>query len=390
MRKEMKKVCVTAEAFGYGPIITCVNIIKKLRKKTNISFVFLGSGVALEQAKMSGLFADYVECETYLEKELKKQEIFRNAEWIISFENLMGAVLGVRENKHVLYVDNLFWMWDSLPEELNEVDAYFAAETTNLDKNIERVGRQIKRLFRVGPLREFCPVETQKLENRILINLGGAESFLEDYDIILSMYSVILKNFINALQNLFDGEIVVCGGNRIITELQKIPLDRTVIFKSLVNNEYLKMLKASKYLIMSPGMGNFYELMNADQKAYMLPPINYSQFLQLRAYLKEDVGISALNWDSFDWYIEVEDYLEEKEGVELVQRNSEQFLQDEESQKIICDKMVAYVSEDSAGSYQKREAFIKKCNRNGIQEVSDIIVNKLVKCQEKKDFEKKG
>ena len=298
--------------------------------------------------------------------------------------------MGVRENKHVLYVDNLFWMWDSLPEELNEVDAYFAAETMNLDKNIERVGRQIKRLFRVGPLREFCPVETQKLENRILINLGGAESFLEDYDIILSMYSVILKNFINALQNLFDGEIVVCGGNRIITELQKIPLDRTVIFKSLVNNEYLKMLKASKYLIMSPGMGNFYELMNADQKAYMLPPINYSQFLQLRAYLKEDVGISALNWDSFDWYIEVEDYLEEKEGVELVQRNSEQFLQDEESQKIICDKMVAYVSEDSAGSYQKREAFIKKCNRNGIQEVSDIIVNKLVKCQEKKDFEKKG
>lgn len=377
MGEEMKTVCVTAEAFGYGPIITCVNVIKKVSEKTNISFVFLGSGVALEQAEMSGLFIDYVECETYLEEELKKQEVFRNAEWIISFENIVGAVLGVRENKHVLYVDNLFWMWDSIPKELNEVDAYFATETMNLDKNIKRIGAQIKRLFRVGPLRQFYQAEVQKVDNRILINLGGAESFLEDYDTIQSVYSVILKNFINALKYSFAGEIVVCGGNRIITELRKMSLDRTVIFKSLANNEYLKILMTSKYLIMSPGVGNFYELMNTDQKAYMLPPINYSQFLQLRAYLKDDVGISALNWDSFDWYIEVADYLEEKEGVELVQRNSEQFLQDEEAQKIICYKMVDYINEDGAGNYSKRRAFIEKCNRNGIQEVSNIIERRI-------------
>lgn len=378
MSDGMKTVCVTAEAFGYGPIITCVNIMKNLRKKMDISFVFLGSGVALEQARMSGLFADYVECETYSAEALKNQEIFQNVEWIVSFENLMGAVLGVREHKHVLYVDNLFWMWDSLPKELYEVDAYFAVETINLDKNFERLGSQIKRLYKVGPLRDFQRKGTQILEKRLLINLGGAESFLENSNTIRSMYSVILRNFINSLDNMFDGEIIICGGNWIITELQEMLLDRTVVFKSFANYEYLEMLETSKYLIMSPGLGNFYELMNVNQKVYMLPPINYSQFLQLRAYLKEDVGISALNWDSFDWYIKVEDYLEEKKGVELVQRNIERFLLDEKAQKKICDKMMSYIYEESLGCHQRRQAFLDRCNRNGIEDVINIIVRSII------------
>ena len=247
----MEMVCVTAEAFGYGPIITCVNVIKALAKKINVPFAFLGSGVALEQAKMSGLFSDYIECETHLEDEVRKQPIFQKAKWIISFENPCGAICGVQENKHVFYVDNLFWMWDRIPRELHDVDVYFASETMELDKNIERIGRPIKNFQKVGPLRKFKQVTSLEMNNRILINLGGAESFLEDYSTILRMYVVILRNFFASLNGVFDGEIVVCGGNRITSALGEVFREREVQFRSFGNAEYLEMMKKSKYLVMS-------------------------------------------------------------------------------------------------------------------------------------------
>lgn len=50
------RVLVTAEAFGYGPIITGINIIKNLKMKCSVELIFMGSGVALEQAKKSDFF----------------------------------------------------------------------------------------------------------------------------------------------------------------------------------------------------------------------------------------------------------------------------------------------------------------------------------------------
>lgn len=373
----MDTICVTAESFGYGPIITCVNVIKALANKINVPFTFLGSGVALEQAKMSGLFADYIECETYLEDEVRKQAIFQKAKWIISFENPSGAICGIQENKHVFYVDNLFWMWDRVPKELHDVDVYFASETMDLDKNVERIGKPIKNFQKVGPLREFKKATSQEMDNRILINLGGAESFLEDHSTILNMYEVILRNFFGSLNGVFDGEIVVCGGNRVISALKERHWEKKVHFRSFSNAEYLEIMKKSKYLIMSPGLGNFYEVMSTSPEVFMLPPINYSQFLQLKNYIQYDVGITTLNWDAFDWYVRVPDYISEDEGVSLVKENCDLFICETESQKVLCRKMLEYISDGSSNCITKRKAFIEKCNRNGIDEVSEAMARRL-------------
>ena len=313
----MEMVCVTAEAFGYGPIITCVNVIKALAKKINVPFAFLGSGVALEQAKMSGLFSDYIECETHLEDEVRKQPL---------------------------------------------------SETMELDKNIERIGRPIKNFQKVGPLRKFKQVTSLEMNNRILINLGGAESFLEDYSTILRMYIVILRNFFASLNGVFDGEIVVCGGNRITSALGEMFREREVQFRSFGN---------AKYLVMSPGLGNFYEAMSTGQKVFMLPPINYSQFLQLKKFIRDDIGIMSLNWDEFDWYVRVPDNISEDEGVSLVKKNCDLFIKNPESQKLLCEKMLEYISEDGSDCIAKRKAFIEKCNRNGIDEVSETMARRL-------------
>ena len=69
------KILVSAESFGYGPITTGLNVVKELKKFSNISLDFIGSGIALEQAKLSNCFENYYLCDTNDFKDLKKYDL---------------------------------------------------------------------------------------------------------------------------------------------------------------------------------------------------------------------------------------------------------------------------------------------------------------------------
>ena len=45
------QILVTAEMFGYGPIITCNYLVESLKNKVCAKWIFMGSGIAMEQAK---------------------------------------------------------------------------------------------------------------------------------------------------------------------------------------------------------------------------------------------------------------------------------------------------------------------------------------------------
>ena len=89
-------VLVTAEHFGYGPIATALNVVKELKKYDDITLSFMGTGIALEQAKMSNYFDKIIECKTYDINELKKVKmILLNFDVILSSENQPGAKYAV-------------------------------------------------------------------------------------------------------------------------------------------------------------------------------------------------------------------------------------------------------------------------------------------------------
>ena len=100
--KEMGKyILVTAEKFGYGPIITCLNVVKvlkqKLDKKTKL--IFLGTSIAKEQAISSKLFDEVIECKTYNYHDLSNfKELFIHACAIVSSENQFGAIYAKQLN----------------------------------------------------------------------------------------------------------------------------------------------------------------------------------------------------------------------------------------------------------------------------------------------------
>ena len=68
------KILVSAESFGYGPITTGLNIVKELKRYNDIKLDFIGSGIAMEQAKMSGYFENYYLCDTYDFMSLEKSK----------------------------------------------------------------------------------------------------------------------------------------------------------------------------------------------------------------------------------------------------------------------------------------------------------------------------
>lgn len=118
--KYVKMILVTAEEFGYGPIITAIYFLEQVNNYKHIECVFAGKGLSLVQAKKSDLFVECAECD------LKDNDQIINflnnrsdINTIISFENLESIIVGVHKHLKTIYIDNLFWMWKSIPEELN-------------------------------------------------------------------------------------------------------------------------------------------------------------------------------------------------------------------------------------------------------------------------------
>ena len=173
------KILVSAESFGYGPITTGLNIVKELKKYNDVKLDFIGSGIAMEQAKMSGYFENYYLCDTYDFMSLKKSKsIFEKYHIFLSSENVNGAIFALKNGiKNTYYVDNLMWMWDKIPDGLLTVKKYFISEIIPSKENFNKIGKKILNPIFVGPVRKI-EVKKYSTKNQIIINLGGAESFL--------------------------------------------------------------------------------------------------------------------------------------------------------------------------------------------------------------------
>lgn len=373
------QILVTAEMFGYGPIITCNYLVESLKNKVCAKWIFMGSGIAMEQAKRTGFFDEYVFCETYDIDELeKKRNYFEESDAVISVENLQGALFCVRNSFKVYYIDNLFWLWGSIPEELNKVSCYFIVDYFNARENINRIGQGIKKYEFVGPLRKFNVIESDRKENKILINFGGAESFLSNFELVLDFYSIALKGIFSTCREAFIEEIVVCGGNRMVESIKdRLGNESDIRYASFSKEDYLEELCTAQYVILSPGIGNFSESLDLSIPIMMLPPINYSQFWQMEEYKKLGLGIEMKNWNDFQWYVEVERNVEESIGVDQVMENVQRFVKDEAAWHELYHEAKRYVNMNGQDYSKCRKDYQRMFCDDGIEHIARVISKEM-------------
>ncbi len=378
----MKKVLVSAEMFGYGPITTALNVIKEFKEKRDIEFDFIGNGIALEQAQMSGIFKNYYVCNNYDKQDLdRNKDTFSLYDAMISSENPVGAVFGMEHGiKKVYYIDNLMWMWDNIDQRLNNVSKFFISETIPCKENFERIGKAIKNPVFVGPIREINNrFISETPEKKVIINIGGAGSYLLDKELIIDFYNMLI-NMILATPNfieLFD-RIMICGGSNVIYNLKLNVQSPKIQIKTLSHKEYLEELKTTSHCIMASGLGNYIETLWQDKEILYLPSINYSQFLQFKYYEKIDLGFKLMNWDKFDFFQDVPELLDEESGVNLVVNNIKSFL-DTEPNSMVQNQVIEYLANTQKKYFSKRKDFSKKYHQNASQEVAKIIYDDLMK-----------
>ena len=126
------------------------------------------------------------------------------------------------------------WMWDKIPAGLNNVKKYFISEIISSKENFNRIGKNVVNPIFVGPIRK---IEKKKCltKNQLLINIGGAESFLLDHQLIINFYNKIINdilsdNIINRFQS-----ILICGGSGV---LKNIVLELSLIHISEPTRPY--------------------------------------------------------------------------------------------------------------------------------------------------------
>lgn len=373
-----KYILVTAEKFGYGPIITCLNIVKELKKHLSkeVKLIFLGTSIAKEQAISSNYFDQVIECETFDYDKLENFEtLFRNAKVILCSENQFGAIYAKSLNlKNVFFVDNLMWMWDKITPGLENVDKYFISETFDSKENFKAIGSKIKNPVFIGPLREIDTNEYVS-ENNLLINFGGAESFMLDKDTVISFYKKILSEVLTPKVIQTFKKITVCGGSGVTSELQGFN-SKNVFVKTLTVQEYFSELHKASHIIMSSGLGNFIESVGIQKNIFYLPPINYSQLLQIKEYKKLDLGFKSVSWSDYPFYQEVPELLDEEVGVNMVVDNVKNYLKT--SDNLLSKKVDLFVDDNSQKSYfEKRHKFISQFQKDGALIITNYVIKAL-------------
>ena len=369
------KILVSAESFGYGPIATCLSVIKELKKYKDVSVDFIGSGISLEQAKLSGYFDKYYVCDTFDFDSLKKFEnVFKQYNIFFSSENINGAIFGLQFIKNTYYVDNLVWMWDKIPNELGKVKKFFISETFPCKENFNRVGNVIENPVFIGPVRDLKISNIQNKKNQLVINVGGASSFLFEQSVVNEFYNKIINDILSTNEiNQFDS-IIICGGSKVINNLKLEKEKPNIRIATLANEEYIRIMSESSHCIMSSGLGNFIETLNKDTNIMYLPAVNYSQLLQLQYYDKMKFGFKNLNWDSFDFYKDIPMYLDEATGVNMVVDNIKQF-NSGDYRNLINKFIKEYLSTSQENSFELRKDFFNKFDKNASKIIADTIYN---------------
>lgn len=369
------KILVTAEQFGYGPIATCLNVIKELKKYDDVILTFAGTGISLEQAKMTDYFDSIVECKTYDEKELKNiKDLILEHDVVLSSENVPGARYALEiGHKRVYYIDNLMWMWDEIHPGLENLKGYIISESIPCKENFSRIGEKIKNPIFVGPLRDMNVRNNGKKENKLIINIGGAEAFIIDSNIVKKFYQKLINGILNNhnFVNKFD-KIIVCGGSGVINSLKLDNTDSKITVSTLSNENYLRELDTCSHCIMASGLGNFFETLWRDKTIMYLPPVNYSQLLQLEYYEKMNLGFNLVNWSNFTFYKEVPSLMNEEAGVDLVIENVKKYI-DLGEDNTIEKSIERFMQEDQSAYYHDRNKYIEALEKNGNEKVAEII-----------------
>ena len=96
--------------------------------------------------------------------------------------------------------------------------------------------------------------------------------------------------------------------------------------------------------------------------------------MQLNEYKKLNLGFNLVNWDSYAFYKDVPNLLDEETGVKMVVENVKKYLSD--NSNILSNRVKEFINSQKQNSYfDKRDIYISQFSNNA----AEIVINTILK-----------
>ena len=370
----MHKVLCDAIPFCFGPISKMLTVSESIADFSDLTL--LASGTSKELGK-KGPFKRIVDCNTENVVELEKNEgLFKESELFVNVMEPASAKFAKKLNVPSAQIDSLFWMWDSIADEVAESDFYFIQNFDGVKEQLEKFSKKIVNPVLVGPIIKEKP-NVKKQKNQLIINFGGIESGLikigKNSNYPFTVAKILCENLKN--QDCFDS-ILFTGLGKILSQLKQKYSKTGFNFSFLDHNEFLEELASSKMLLTSPGLTTSFEAFSFEIPTFFLPPQNYSQYWNLSKFNKHGLVFKDTNWSSIFPDLKILQNEPEEDGVKKVLEAIHRFDNNQLAQKKISDSLaqILEVKESQKRAIQsKQKKYFEYIGGNGTKKISGTL-----------------
>ncbi|MBD1227349.1 hypothetical protein [Xenorhabdus griffiniae] len=354
MLKNIPYIIFDAEPFCFGPISTTLNVVEKLKRRNKLTpdtkFILLGTLTSSQLGQKSGLFDEIYECDTTSATELSRySELISGASLYIINTNINSIDFVSTFNTPIIYIDTLFWMWNNLHVDLHKTEKTFIQDFHGIERNIERFHDKLGNYQVIPPILhnslQRCMMDDHPPEG-ILITLGGIDTVYAD---TTDFYYHFLNELLSIPQLQNENNITIAGGGKTIVNLAEI-FSKThphIHIGCFSRHDFLQKLHRARKVLANPGLTTFYECVTLHKDVFFLPPQNYSQQLQLDVYLQNYYSHEyGFLWQPEYGYPDIPPYLPEKEGLALIKKCNDLFINNPIERKRAINKISQFLAKE--------------------------------------------
>ena len=369
----MAKLVLTAENFAFGPIAKLL-FVADLLVGHGHRLVFAGFGTSLQLAK-NFPFDEIHEIDTdNPESKEELENIISKADMVISVMDLNSVIVAKRLKKPVVWIDCLFWFWESIFEPVLDVDLYVRELSMEDSSNEIKFGSKIKNLFNVGPI--LGKMTRTKRVRQALVSYGGGEAARwyrvghdTNYPYLLTK---ILSEYVD--WSYFD-QVIVATGEHIVRELKERFLDASFKFMCLPHDRFIKELLQSEILLTTAGLVTAESAFEAETPVLFLPSSNNSHYILLDELRERGLAPASVDLSDYMNKLNLRDK-EEAKSIAEVMKQLRELEKSEDIQKDIGKRINEFLQNRNkwAGdSVIKGKEFMTSLGGNGAKTVADKI-----------------
>lgn len=293
-----RTIIVISNPFGFGPVGKAMAIMDEITSslKDEVEVIYGASDKCL--GPLSKSLRSKVKIEKTDERNPKQLALlFRKYDnpLIIVCLNRIAINTAKKMNLRAFFIDSLAWLWKEIPRDYLKADIYYAYDLFDAKKKI----KGIKNAKLIPPALGRLPPPRKNKNGPLLIQVGGLTNpLVPDFS---RSYILMLASALNKFtEDHHPSKIIIAGNNQPLDFLKQHLIDKDIFaIATLSRQDFLSAINNSKHFVTTPGITAALEAFALRTPTSFLPPVNLSQWKQLRLLAADKAAPSRIEWENY-------------------------------------------------------------------------------------------